>query len=118
MLAKEKLDGPHRLTFESITAVLQRSSPGVFALGYKGRDDAFYINYIGRSDHDVRSRLLELIGSDVSFKFGLTDTAEEAFIRECELFHAFRPPANRVHPGRPATFNWACPRCSLLNRWQ
>jgi len=115
---KADLEGPYKLTFDGINCAIQMAIPGVFALGYRGRDDIFYVNYVGRSDHDVKSGLLGFIGSDASFKFRSTISAEEAFWRECELFHAFRPPANRIHPGRPAGANWTCPRCSLLNRWR
>lgn len=118
MPANANLEGPYKLTFDGISAVPNHASPGVFALGYVGRDNAFYINYISRSDIDVKSRLLEFIGSDSSFKFGMAASPEEAFRRECELFHSFRPPANRVHPGRPAGTNSVCPRCSLLDRWR
>ena len=112
------LDGPYSLTYDSVDGALGSAFPGVFALGYRGRDDVFYVNYVGRSDSDVRGRLLELIGSDVAFKFGRSASAEEAFRRECELFHAFRPPANRIHPGRPANTSWSCPRCGMLDRWR
>lgn len=118
MAANANLEGPYRLSFDGISAIRNSSSPGVFALGYIGREAAFYINYIGRSDHDVKSRLLELIGSDSFFKLGLTESPEEAFRRECELFHSFRPPANRVHPGRSANTNWICPRCSVMDGWR
>lgn len=118
MSSNANLEGPYRLTVEGISAIERGTSPGVFALGYIGRDAAFYINYVGRSDHDLKSRLREFIGSDSSFKFGITASPEEAFRRECELFHSFRPPANRVHPGRTANTNWVCPKCSLMDRWR
>jgi hypothetical protein len=117
MAASANLEGPYRLNFDGVSAIRNGSSPGVIALGYIGPDAAFYINFVGRSDHDVKSRLLELIGSDSMFKLGLTASPEEAFRRECELFHSFRPPANRVHPGRPSNTSWVCPRCSLMDGW-
>jgi len=108
------LDGPYRLTFDAVSAVVRSQVSGVFALGYGAAGDVFYVNYIGRSDADLRARLLEFIGSDVAFKFRPTLTPKEAFLRECELFHAFRPPGNRVHPSRPSLSDWQCPRCRLL----
>ena len=118
MAASAGLNGPHSLSFDGINTVLAVRSPGTFALGYVGRDNAFYINYVGRSDEDIGQRLQDLIGSDASFKFSLANSAQEAFWRECELFHMFRPPANRVHPGRPHNTNWVCPRCNLLESWR
>lgn len=110
------LEGPYRLTFDGIENAVRRKKFGVFALGYEGRGNIFYINYIGRSECDLKSSLLGFIGSDVAFKYQAVLSAEEAFWRECELFHSFRPPANRIHPGRPTGSNWVCPRCSLLSR--
>lgn len=106
--------GPHALTYEKVTGLIGESLPGVFALGYIGDRQIFYVNYIGRADHDLRARLLEYIGSDAAFKFEVTDSPKAAFLRECELFHAFNPRGNFVHPGRPSVSDWRCPHCSIL----
>lgn len=112
--ASMNMDGPHCLAFERVDAVVRPAQAGVFALGYLGADGAFYVNYIGRSDDDVRRRLLDFIGADVSFKFRTVASGREAFLRECELYHAFRPPANRLHPARPQLSGWICPQCQRL----
>ncbi len=114
-MATMNLQGPYRLAFDAIHAHVAPASPGVFALGYAGPGNVFYVNYIGRADGDLRARLLEFIGSDAGFKFGPSPSAEDAFHRECELFHSFRPPNNRVHPCRPPLTTWSCPRCGLLD---
>jgi hypothetical protein len=108
------LEGPYPLSYEGISEALPVKTAGVFALGYVGRDNAFYINYIGRSDEHLRECLLGHIGSDKAFKYGIARSAQEAFWRECELFHRFRPNANRVHPGRLPSTSWVCPRCRVL----
>lgn len=113
-----KLNGPHELTYDRVDSLIDKPSPGVFTLGYRGPGNVFYVNFVGRSDQDLRGRLLELIGSDSMFKFGTAATAEAAFHAECELFHSLRPPGNRIHPGRPPETSWACPRCGLLDRWR
>lgn len=115
-MATMNLDGPHRLTFETVSSVVSRGLPGVFALGSEGADEVFYVNFIGRADHDLHMRLLAFIGSDKSFKFQHASNAHEAFLRECELFHKFRPIGNRLHPTKPATTDWTCPRCAFLGR--
>lgn len=112
-MAQDNLIGPHKLTFDGIAAALNQPSPGVFALGYSGRHDVFYINFVGRADLDLRVQLRNMIGSDVAFKYSLAESGEAAFYRECDLFHAFRPPANRLHPSRPMSTNWVCPLCIL-----
>jgi hypothetical protein len=40
------LEGPYPLSYEGISEALPVKTAGVFALGYVGRDNAFYINYI------------------------------------------------------------------------
>jgi hypothetical protein len=113
-MASMNLEGPFPLSFEHIDRCVRPSGPGVFALGYPGPADVFYVNFVGRDDGDLRARLLDFIGSDVGFKFRTLDSAQAAFHRECELFHAFRPPGNRIHPSRPRLTTWTCPRCRLL----
>lgn len=108
------LDGPYKLGFDQINAMVNPDKAGVFALGYGAMGGVFYVNYIGRADDDLRSRLLDFIGSDVEFKFRVIATSKEAFVKECELFHDFRPPGNRLHPVRPPLSGWVCPRCSFL----
>ena len=113
-MATMNLCGPYRLTYEQVNSVVRPGTPGVFALGYGQGRDVFYVNYIGRSDNDVRTRLLDFIGSDSLFKFREIGSAKDAFLRECELFHAFSPPGNRLHPSRPALSGWRCPHCLAL----
>lgn len=113
-ITRTGLAGPHRLSFDSIDAAIQRKSPGVFALGYADAEGRFCINHIGRADADLRARLLEKIGSDILFKYGYFASARAAFEKECELFHAIRPPGNRVHPDRARGTTWDCPRCRIF----
>ena len=113
MPVKTGLLGPYRLTFDGISTAVARRSAGVFALGHKDRDGNFQVKHVGRSDNDIRSKLCECIGSDILFKFGFYGTAKAAFEKECELFHDFSPPGNRVHPGRNKATMWECPRCRI-----
>lgn len=108
------LNGPYRLAYDDINSAVSRVAPGAFVLGHKGPDGRFYIDYVGRADLDMRDRLLQLIGSGNMFKFKYQPSGEEAFHAECELFHDFKPPGNRMHPDRPAGTNWECPRCRFF----
>jgi hypothetical protein len=114
--AKTGLSGPHKLAFDAIEAAVMRKSPGVFALGHADPSGRFCVNHIGRSDSDVKARLLDYIGSDLLFKFGYFPTSRAAFERECELFHDISPPRNRIHPDRAKGTTWECPRCRLFAR--
>jgi hypothetical protein len=56
-----EMHGSYPLDASSIDAVLSRTSPGNYALGYMD-GDAFAVFYVGRSDVDVRRRLHEWVG--------------------------------------------------------
>ena len=113
MAVKTGLLGPYRLTFDGINNAVARRSAGVFALGHKDPSGNFQVKHVGRSDTDIRSKLCECIGSDILFKFGFYGSAKAAFEKECELFHDFSPPGNRIHPGRSKATMWECPRCRI-----
>jgi len=83
---KTGLSGPYRLSFDAIGAAVTRTSAGVFALGHADAGGRFCVNHVGRSDSDIRTRLLDYIGSDALFKFDYFPTSRAAFERECELF--------------------------------
>lgn len=111
MSAPTSLAGPYELFFDRLANVVPERTCGVFALGHVDRAGIFRVQCVGRDDVDLRDRLRELIGSSTSFKFATTETAHEAFLRECELFHTFQPPRNFNHPIRPAGSGWTCRLC-------
>lgn len=114
MPMKTGLLGPYRLTFDDINTAVSRQSAGVFALGCNDPSGNFQVKHVGRSDADVREKLRECIGSEVLFKFRFFPSGPGAFEKECELFHDFTPPGNRIHPGRPKGTGWECPRCRIF----
>src|SRR5690348_16129389 len=78
-----RLFGPFPLTLERIDHNLQAASPGVFALGEE-RGGLFVIQYIGRSDGDLRSTLKAHVGGRYRlFKFRYALSALDAFGKEC-----------------------------------
>lgn len=111
-----KMNGPHELSFDCLEQVLPKGRTGVFTLGYVDRDGRFRVQSVGRDDYDLRARLCELIGSSVMFKFAVVPNALDAFERECELFHTFRPPSTIIHPSRPRGTDWQCPQCLQFHR--
>lgn len=110
-MATTQLSGPYRLQFDDISAVVRLKSAGAFALGYVNDRNTFCIRYVGRSDDDVKARLCEMIGSEQFFKFSYFVSSVGAFLKECELFHDFKPIGNRFHPERPRGTSLVCPRC-------
>lgn len=85
--------------------------PGAYALGRLNNDNVFEISYVGRSDSDIAARLQNWVGSYHHFKFDYFGTAAAAFAKECQLYHDFNPPDNKVHPATPVNSNVKCPVC-------
>ena len=71
--------------------------------------------YVGRSDRDVQSRLLQHVDAgDYRFFYVEHDrTAVDAFLRECGWYHYYRNQlSNKIHPAIPRGCGSGCPRCS------
>ena len=115
---KSGLLGPYRLTVDGIDEAVKEKAPGVFALGHEDFQGRFRITHIGRSDNELRSSLCDMIGTSGLFKYITVETSKEAFEKQCELFHKFKPPGNSLHPDRPPGTSWTCPRCMQSHgRW-
>ena len=107
--------GPFSLTTAGVGANVTRTSPGAYALGQRRDDGIFYIDYVGRSDDDVAKRLQQHTPERYpQFHFTYCESAKAAFEKECHLYHDFSPPDNKVHPARPRSAAWKCPRCSVF----
>lgn len=90
--------------------------PGAYALG---RGEPFRLEYVGRSDNCLQTRLAahnHLYAFDY-FIFRYAETPFEAFVRECELFHALEQSTpnmmNKYHPAAPAGSGARCPYCEF-----
>ena len=117
-MASSGLSGPFALTTAGVATAVAEVSPGAYALGYTGTDGKFYIQYVGRSDDDVRKRLKDWVPTNyaqLQFKFSYFPSAKSAFEKECNLYHDFTPTWNSIHPARPRNANWECPRCSIFD---
>ena len=114
-MGSASLKGPYRLSVEGIDLAVRKKSAGVFALGRLDQDGHFCLSRVGRSDKDLNEALRSFIASEALFKFAYESDARRAFIRECELFHRFRPPANVLHPSRPDGTTLICPYCQGQN---
>lgn len=114
-----RLYGPFQLTEPGIDAYLVAGSSGVYALGYS-RDDLFIISYLGRADGDLRTDLKTHVhGPYPQFKFAYAYSAEDAFRKQCELFHECVGLENDGHPRPPHGLDLVCPCCQtsgLLER--
>lgn len=71
--------------------------------------------YVGRSDTDLRRRLLQHAGAGTAEYFGYEahPSPSHAYRAECSLFHAADGPlANRIHPDAPDHLDVECSFCS------
>lgn len=114
-MTETRLEGPHRLIVDDIDAAIVSRSAGTFAIGHLDHKGRFVVQYVGRSDNDLRTQLRAKIGAEPYFKHRCFETAREAFEKECELFHAFQPPGNFLHPERPPGSDWKCPHCMRMS---
>lgn len=114
-MLETRLEGPFRLTVDEIDAVIDAGSAGAFAIGHVDYQGRFVVHHVGRSDSDLRAQLRNKIGSEPYFKHLCFATPQQAFEKECELFHAFQPPGNFLHPERPAGTDWKCPSCLSMS---
>lgn len=75
--------------------------------------------YVGRSDTDIRRRLLRHCTDRTGayFTYDVHYNPANAFEMECALFHALSPElANRIHPDRPNFHETACLFCLPTQR--
>ena len=116
-MASLDMGEPFPLNETEVSARVASSMIGNYALGYIREEGGFYPQYVGRSDHDLRGRLLEWErrGTYAAFKFCYAGTVMEAFEQECRNFHDFPNLDNDAHPARPVGMVWPCPRCDIFN---
>ena len=104
------LFGPFDLTADGVSNQVTGTGPGAYALGTLKNDGLFYIDYIGRSDDDLAARLQDHVPTSYPhFKYAFYPSALAAFNKECQLYHEFKPTANKVHPARPKGTRHPCP---------
>lgn len=118
MPSLEMQDLAYYLSLNSIDAYVTETSPGNFALGYV-HDDTFIVRYIGRAEENLREELKTYIDSTYQhFKFSYAPSSEEAFAKECRLYHRFggsKKLHNLTHPSRDNHLDWRCPVCSIYD---
>jgi hypothetical protein len=110
-----QLSGPFAFNPQTIDALVAKTSPGVYLLGYTS-GSRFYVERVGRSDVNLNARLKspEYAGKFQQFKALYYETADAAYHAECELYHAYGGYNNPNHPARPAEKNHKCNHCNLF----
>ncbi len=116
-IAKAGLGTPLPLTEEMIKEHVDNgedwSSASVFVLGgiRKGNDGKprFVIRRVSHVDGDLGAELRKHIGDYKGFRFKFFRSTRNAFDRECEIYHAFKPRENKDHPTKPKNTKFTCP---------
>ena len=118
-MASLNMQGPYPLTRDKIDEVITKTSAGNYALGYVNEEKTFIVQYVGRADADVASRLKQHVGEKYKrFKYSYATSPKAAFEKECHNYHDFgegKSLDNKIHPDRPANSNWKCPRCNIFD---
>ena len=115
--------GSFTLSPLKIDEVVTRKAPGNFALGYV-ENKVFYMRYIGRADEDINATLKSWVNyrPDCNrFKFSYAPNARAAFLKHCDIFHAFAQGSGlstKDHPQRPEDSDWTCPHCDFFSQPQ
>jgi hypothetical protein len=102
------LSTTYPLTTTGINQNIWENKPGCYLLGYVDTQNIFRVWYVGRSDSCVNSRLHNWVGASknyLQFKVVYMQSARDAFLRECALYHHFQGDKglldNIDHPDRP-----------------
>ena len=104
--------GPYPLTDEEIQQHVSGYLAGAYALGYSVGEGVFSVRFVGRSAEDLRHKLqIHTPARHPEFVFTYCRSDEEAYERECELYHEFHPRDNLVHPAAPLDSHLACKIC-------
>jgi len=116
-MAKTKLQGPYQLSDSRIDEVVNKTSAGTYVLGHINSRKVFIVEYVGRSDDDLNDRLHDWVEKYKMFKAAYFNSAQEAFAKECIIYHDFGGNGkldNEYHPDRPDNTNWKCPVCDIF----
>jgi hypothetical protein len=111
-LSEINMKGPYPLTEQDIDANVEKTT-GNYVLGYKDKDE-FRTQYVGRSDTDLNQRLKDHVAEGYKyFAFSYASSTENAYLKECKLYHNISGISNKIHPAKPegAPTDLKCPVC-------
>lgn len=120
-MVRLNMQGSYTLDSETINEIITKTSAGNYALGHT-EDKTFYVQYVGRSDTDLKARLLTHASDKkyAEFKYSYATSPKAAFEKECQNFHDFggiSKLSNTIHPDRPSNSkDWECPVCTIFDK--
>ena len=97
---------------EEVDNSVDWSSASVFVLGgvRKGADGKlrFQIKKVNHVDGDLGKELRKYIGKYSGFRFKFFRSTRNAYDKECQIYHEFKPSKNIKHPTRPRNTKFLC----------
>ncbi len=105
------LQGPLRIDHPTIKAAITESRPGVYVLVSEHSATGEF-EYVGRADQAVNEKILAWMNSFGWVYWAYADSAEDAYQKECRLYHQINPGANARHPKSPEGSALNCPECA------
>lgn len=107
--------GPYEYRKITMKVKVEQDRRGNYMLGYINKSGEFIPQYVGRSDNDLQSRLIQHITEgDIYevFIFKYARTLKAAYETECISYHEFEEQIDNVrHPDRPDYYDYICPIC-------
>ncbi len=100
--------GPLPLNAQVLQYAVHQNRAGVYVLGHG--NGKFRVVRVGRAE-DLRAAMVAYIGQYDQFLYTYCSSDHDAFLRECRLYHHYRPPKNRSHPPQRPGTTWDCPIC-------
>jgi len=110
------------LTENGINNAIKETKPGNYRFSIEKTKDGkteYYVHYVGRSDSDVKTEIIQRGLTDLvdqndlpkysHFKYTYAKNADEAYLNECNDFHHFNGLDNKIHPATPKGSNIKCP---------
>lgn len=108
----------YRLTPRRVRQVIPENVTGFYRLG-NIEDGEFWTKYFGRSDRDLRSRLMAHSRNRPKiayFRPVVTGNIRRAYELECREWHLRGDQVeNHIHPARPRHIDYHCPYCDLVD---
>jgi hypothetical protein len=104
------------LDIETVENDVKQEQFGNYNLGVVSKKGEFIIQYVGRSDTCLNSRLKKWIGKRnyTHFTVNYPHTIKQCFEVECRDYHLLRNQIdNMIHPRKPRTLDiFSCPWCN------
>lgn len=113
------MQGPFQLAHSVIDAIVKQPGPAIYLLRRieETIEYAYYRGLVGRTGgHNLDQALKEWLDSDYRvFWYEYLESEDEAFERQCLLWHELEGPAgkldNEQHPKSANSYSAMCPIC-------